>query len=86
MLSGYKTYIVAGIGLLLACLHLAGIDVPGVSASAYDIGGAIAALLAVITGRVGARSDAAKAAFIASPTVTSVDAAKSAINATSSKD
>lgn len=82
MLAGYKTYIIAGLMLILAGLHVIGIDVPGVPP--IDLGAAILTALGLITGRMGSRTDAAKAAFIASPSIVSVDAAKAQLNNTSS--
>jgi peptidoglycan hydrolase-like protein with peptidoglycan-binding domain len=60
MLSGYKTYILA-ILILASALseNLLGIDVPGFS---MGLGEAFAVGLALITGRAGAKADAAKVA------------------------
>lgn len=82
MLSGYKTYIIAALMLVLAGLNVVGIDVPGVPP--IDLGTAILTALGLFTARQGARSDAAKAAFIASPAIISVDAAKAQLNNTTS--
>lgn len=57
-LSGYKTYIIAGLCLVMLVLHMLGIDVPGVSYQSYDIG----TLIAVFFARQGAAADANKAA------------------------
>lgn len=82
MLSGYKTYIIAALMLVLAALHLVGIDVPGVPP--IDIGTAIMTAIGLVSARVGAKSDAAKAAFVASPSIPSVAIAKAQIKHTSS--
>lgn len=52
-LTGYKTYIVAAIMLLLIVLHQFGINVPGVDPMTLDIGAAIGLLFS----RSGAKSD-----------------------------
>jgi hypothetical protein len=57
-LSGYKTYIIAVIMILLIALHYLGINIPGVDPNALDLGAAIG----LITARGGASVDAAKAA------------------------
>ena len=57
-LSGYRTYIIAALCLVMLVLHMVGIDVPGVNYQSYDIG----TLIAVFFARQGAANDANKAA------------------------
>lgn len=51
MLSGYKTYIVAGFMAIMGVLKLLGVDIPGFEG---DAGTPIAAALGLIFARLGA--------------------------------
>lgn len=76
-LNGYRTYIIAGVSLLLIVLHYLGIDIPGVnSAQVGDIG----AIIALFFARIGSKNDAAKAVVVSSTTsAATVSAAKEQI-------
>lgn len=58
MLDGYKTYIVAGVLLVVGGLQVVGIPIPGFG---EDAGYAFTTAIGLITGRLGARNDAKKA-------------------------
>lgn len=82
-LSGYSTYIIIVMLVILNGLHYFGINVPGFT-SIDDPGNLISVLLALWRARAGARNDAAKALAAANtaPPVTTVSAAKQAIAGT----
>lgn len=59
MLTGYKTYVVAAILLLVAALKFMGIEVPGVSDNS-DPGALITMALGLIFARTGAKTEVKK--------------------------
>lgn len=59
MLSGYKTYIVAAVMLLIAALKFMGIEVPGVSDNS-DPGALIAMAFGLVFARNGAKAEVKK--------------------------
>ncbi len=81
-LNGYKTYIIAGLTIVLLILHWFGVDLPFVD---YNHLPAIGAALAAITARMGGKDDAARAVVVSTnppsslPVNASVSQAKTAI-------
>lgn len=80
-LTGYKTYIVAGVLLLICVLQLFGISIPGVPAiSPGDAIGGILTAFGLTAARAGATHEAAKALVAANQTsATSIADAKSVL-------
>lgn len=80
-LTGSKTYIVAGILLVISILQMFGITFPGIPPLPLgDAIGGVLASIGLITGRMGAKNDAAKAVVITNGGT--VATAKTAIAAT----